>query len=363
MTRSPCPDFRRMARSQRLRNNPLRLLVVGTAWPPQTFLGRLMRGLADRGSGSRSPFPNGRTRTGSSNPSSGPSRREPGKVCSHPARLAGLASGRGCSGPRAPCGSSGSSPLAEVPVGAFGSEPAPALCRGAVRRHLLPLEFGGNRLPAALRDRQARRRQLPRSQVNVAPHDPRRSVREGLPVTFRKASLVHCVSRAIKSRPAVTASTRTNPGSSGPVWTPRSSAPPRSVEPPIAPYRDTAGSNGTRGHLRPPGPPGAGGRGRPAVFSIIGDGPDRQRILFAIDDLGLRDTFGLLGRRAPTAVAGRAARSDIFVLPSLTEGLSNAGVEAMGCGVPVVLTDAGGAREACRRCRRIPSCPSGIPPP
>jgi glycosyltransferase involved in cell wall biosynthesis len=38
-------------------------------------------------------------------------------------------------------------------------------------------------------------------------------------------------------------------------------------------------------------------------------------------------------------------RSDIFLLPSLTEGLSNAGVEAMGCGLPVVMTDCGGARE------------------
>ncbi len=40
------------------------------------------------------------------------------------------------------------------------------------------------------------------SQVNVAPHDPRRSIREGLPVTFRKASLVHCVSRAIQNEAA-----------------------------------------------------------------------------------------------------------------------------------------------------------------
>src|SRR5512135_3826134 len=28
---------------------PLRLLVVGATWPPQTFLGRLMRGLAATG--------------------------------------------------------------------------------------------------------------------------------------------------------------------------------------------------------------------------------------------------------------------------------------------------------------------------
>jgi hypothetical protein len=41
---------------------PLRLLVVGLSWPPETFLARLLHGLADRGvqvtlAGARRPRP------------------------------------------------------------------------------------------------------------------------------------------------------------------------------------------------------------------------------------------------------------------------------------------------------------------
>ena len=44
-------------------------------------------------------------------------------------------------------------------------------------------------------------------------------------------------------------------------------------------------------------------------------------------------------------VASWLDKMDIFLLTSITEGLPNVLIEAQGFGVPVVTTDAGGARE------------------
>ena len=81
-------------------------------------------------------------------------------------------------------------------------------------------------------------------------------------------------------------------------------------------------------------------------FEIIGDGPDRQRVLYTIHDLGLQECVRLLGKLAPDEVLHRLQQADAFLLSSLSEGISNAALEAMACGVPVVTTDCGGMREA-----------------
>jgi colanic acid/amylovoran biosynthesis glycosyltransferase len=85
--------------------------------------------------------------------------------------------------------------------------------------------------------------------------------------------------------------------------------------------------------------------GVPIRFDIIGEGPDRQRILYTVHDLDLQSDVHLLGKLSPEAIREVLRRSDIFLFSSLSEGISNAVLEAMACGVPVVTTDCGGMRE------------------
>jgi colanic acid/amylovoran biosynthesis glycosyltransferase len=83
-----------------------------------------------------------------------------------------------------------------------------------------------------------------------------------------------------------------------------------------------------------------------AELHIIGEGPELQHILFTIHDLGLQERVTLHGRLAPSAVRDHLRAADVFVLSSLSEGISNAALEGMSCGLPVVTTDCGGMREA-----------------
>jgi glycosyltransferase involved in cell wall biosynthesis len=79
------------------------------------------------------------------------------------------------------------------------------------------------------------------------------------------------------------------------------------------------------------------------VLVLVGDGPERKALEGLAASLGIAERVRFAGFHAD--VSGFYAASDLFVLPSHSEGSSNVLLEAMVAGVPIVATDAGGNRE------------------
>ena len=80
-------------------------------------------------------------------------------------------------------------------------------------------------------------------------------------------------------------------------------------------------------------------------LAVAGAGPAEASLRRLARELGLADRVHFLGSlphdRLPTLLAG----ADAMVLPAASEGLANAWVEALACGTPIVIAEAGGARE------------------
>jgi sugar transferase (PEP-CTERM/EpsH1 system associated) len=76
---------------------------------------------------------------------------------------------------------------------------------------------------------------------------------------------------------------------------------------------------------------------------IVGDGPLRQRLELVVRDEGLNDLVWLAGDRDDVPELLRTM--DLFVLPSLGEGISNTILEAMSSGLPIIATRVGGNPE------------------
>ena len=89
--------------------------------------------------------------------------------------------------------------------------------------------------------------------------------------------------------------------------------------------------------------------GMPFTLVLVGDGPERGELEQRAAGLSIDVRF--LGRR--TDIAQLLARADVCVLPSLTEGLSNAVMEAMAAGKAIVATNVGGTGELLRDGRGV----------
>jgi glycosyltransferase involved in cell wall biosynthesis len=80
-----------------------------------------------------------------------------------------------------------------------------------------------------------------------------------------------------------------------------------------------------------------------ATLLIVGDGPLRRELEGEAVARALGLSVRFLGNQPDVSPFYLIA--DVFVLPSVTEGLSNALLEAMAAGLPVVASDVGGNRE------------------
>lgn len=76
---------------------------------------------------------------------------------------------------------------------------------------------------------------------------------------------------------------------------------------------------------------------------IVGDGALRPQMMRIAEGLGIADSVEFLGSR--TDIADLAHRSWSFVLPSRWEGMPNALLEAMACGLPSVATRVSGSED------------------
>jgi len=84
-----------------------------------------------------------------------------------------------------------------------------------------------------------------------------------------------------------------------------------------------------------------------AVFLIIGDNhesPHFKELKHLVASLGLEENVRFVG--PSEEIFSLLQMSDVFCLPSRSEGFSNALVEAMACGLPSVATRVGGNAEA-----------------
>ena len=81
------------------------------------------------------------------------------------------------------------------------------------------------------------------------------------------------------------------------------------------------------------------------TYALAGAGESESEYRALAARLGVADRVRFLGPVANADLAQLYRAADAVVMPSVSEGLANAWVEALACGTPIVISNAGGAAE------------------
>ncbi len=80
-------------------------------------------------------------------------------------------------------------------------------------------------------------------------------------------------------------------------------------------------------------------------YWLAGAGEEEGRYRALAERLGVAGRVRMMGPVANADLPTLYRAADVVVMPSVSEGLANAWVEALACGTPIVISDAGGAAE------------------
>jgi glycosyltransferase involved in cell wall biosynthesis len=87
----------------------------------------------------------------------------------------------------------------------------------------------------------------------------------------------------------------------------------------------------------------------PNIFlRIMGDGNEKESLIELAEKMNLRNCVQFVGRIPRGETIPYYQEASLFVLPSFNEGMSNAMLEALASGLPVIATKTGGTEELLR---------------
>jgi glycosyltransferase involved in cell wall biosynthesis len=81
------------------------------------------------------------------------------------------------------------------------------------------------------------------------------------------------------------------------------------------------------------------------TLDIVGDGPRMEKLQAQAKELGIANRLNFLGWQHGDELVRRYTEANLFVYPSRHEGMPNAVLEAMACGLPVLASQIAGNEE------------------